>query len=278
MRIDPLQFLRALTGGAAPKPKPAPKAKPVPKAKLAPKPKAELESLVFDVLHAGVTYQVSVKSRESARRFTLRVSTVTGEIILTMPPRASLAAARIFADSHGGWIAARMAQRPARVVFRSGEMVPVRGIPHRIVHWTHVSSAARATHDANGEPIIAVAGSQAHLSRRVTDFLKREARRDLDAAVVKHTTALGMPARKVTLRDTRSRWGSCNARGHLNFSWRLILAPPLVLDYVAAHEVAHLKELNHSSRFWAVTGKLFPRVQEAERWLKRHGAELHRYG
>lgn len=268
MRIDPLRFLRTLTGGTA----------PTPARKPLRKPGAQPEEIIFNVAHAGELYAVSVKRKDSARRFTLRVATATGEIILTMPSRASLAAARTFADNHGGWIAARMASRPARVAFMPGEMVPLRGVPHRIVHWSSVPSAARATHDANGEPIIAVAGNPAHLPRRVADFLKREARRDLDAAVATHTQALGLPARKVTLRDTRSRWGSCNAKGHLNFSWRLILAPPLVLDYVAAHEVAHLKELNHSSRFWAVTGKLFPRVQEAERWLKRNGADLHRYG
>ena len=80
------------------------------------------------------------------------------------------------------------------------------------------------------------------------------------------------------MRDTKSRWGSCSASGCLNFSWRLILAPPFVLDYLAAHEVAHLKEMNHSRRYWATLRKLCPHTDEAERWLKRHGTELHKYG
>jgi predicted metal-dependent hydrolase len=114
--------------------------------------------------------------------------------------------------------------------------------------------------------------------RRVRDFLEREAKRDLQAAVARHTAALGIPARRITVRDTRSRWGSCSAKGYLNFSWRLILAPPFVLDYLAAHEVAHLKEMNHSPRFWREVHALCPRTEEAERWLKRHGTDLHRYG
>ena len=125
---------------------------------------------------------------------------------------------------------------------------------------------------------VAVAGESAHVPRRIKDFLRRAALEDLEAAVARHTAALGIPARRITIRDTTSRWGSCSSQGHLNFSWRLILAPPLVLDYLAAHEVAHLKEMNHSHRFWALTHKLCPRTEEAEAWLKRHGAGLHAYG
>ena len=93
-------------------------------------------------------------------------------------------------------------------------------------------------------------------------------------------TQLTLPngLRVIAIRDTKSRWGSCSSTGTLSFSWRLIMAPPLVLDYLAAHEVAHLKELNHSNRFWTLLHELCPATDEAERWLKRHGAELHRYG
>jgi predicted metal-dependent hydrolase len=156
--------------------------------------------------------------------------------------------------------------------------VPVRGAPHRIVHWSTIRGLTRATTDPKGEPILAVSGEVSAVTRRVTDFLKREALKDLNAAVDRHTAALGIPARKVTVRDTASRWGSCSSKGHLSFSWRLIMAPPLVLDYLAAHEVAHLKEMNHSHRFWALTHRLCPKTEEAEAWLKRNGASLHRYG
>ncbi len=110
------------------------------------------------------------------------------------------------------------------------------------------------------------------------ETLTREARADIHAAVERYAPRLGKSPNRITLRDTRSRWGSCTARGDLNFSWRLILAPPLVLDYLVAHEMAHLREMNHSPRFWAVANDLCAHVDSAEAWLKRHGTTLHRYG
>ena len=126
--------------------------------------------------------------------------------------------------------------------------------------------------------MLAVTCDTPHVARRVREFLEREARKDLARAVRKYTTALGVTAKRIAVRDTKTRWGSCSAKGCLSFSWRLILAPHYVLDYLAAHEVAHLKEMNHSHRFWRELHRLCPRTEEAERWLKRHGTELHRYG
>ncbi|MGO4407173.1 M48 family metallopeptidase [Bosea sp. RAF48] len=232
----------------------------------------------IEVVHAGTRYPVSIKRRANARRMTLRVSQATGETTLTLPERVDFSAGRAFAENHGGWIAARIAKRPLAVPFEPGQSIPLRGVPHRIVHWSKARGLTQATQDKDGAPIIAVAGDGAHVPRRVKDFLRRLALEDLEKAVRHHTATLGIPARKITIRDTTSRWGSCSSQGHLNFSWRLILAPASVLDYLAAHEVAHLKEMNHSHRFWALTHKLCPHTEEAEAWLKRHGASLHGYG
>ncbi|WP_353184220.1 SprT family zinc-dependent metalloprotease [Bosea sp. (in: a-proteobacteria)] len=232
----------------------------------------------LDVVHAGQRYPVLVKRRANARRMTLRVSQATGEITLTLPQRVDFATGRSFAESHGGWIAARVAKRPLAVPFEAGQAIPLRGVPHRIVHWSKARGLTQATTDQDGAPIIAVAGEAAHVPRRVKDFLRRLALEDLEQAVRRHTAELGIPARRITIRDTTSRWGSCSSQGHLSFSWRLILAPAFVLDYLAAHEVAHLREMNHSHRFWALTHRLCPRTEEAEAWLKRHGAGLHGFG
>ena len=105
-----------------------------------------------------------------------------------------------------------------------------------------------------------------------------QARTDLDACVSRHSKTLGVKARSISLRDQTSRWGSCTAGGLLSFSWRLIMAPAHVLDYVAAHEVAHLVEMNHGPRFWKHVARCMPRLEEAKRWLRSHGADLHRYG
>ncbi len=230
------------------------------------------------VVHQGQTFKVALKRRPTAKRITLRVSTATGEVVLTIPERTDVGLAQRFADSHGHWIATRIARVPQRVLFEAGSLVPFRGVPHRIVHWSNVRGVTQATRGGAGEPIIAVTGEASHVARRVRDFLEAEARRDFAAAVKRHTAQLGVSARRITVRDTKSRWGSCSAAGALNFSWRLIMAPPFVLDYLAAHEVAHLRELNHSPRFWKLTHQLCPRTDEAETWLKTYGSALHRIG
>ncbi|WP_419952406.1 M48 family metallopeptidase [Methylobacterium sp.] len=231
----------------------------------------------IDILHEGVKFRVVLRRRPTARRLTLRVSSATGEVVMTLPARTSLAVARTFAVSHGGWIAMRLAKVPDRVAFEAGAELPLRGVPHRILHRSERSGVTLVTEAENG-PALSVACEAPHLPRRVRDFLEREVRKDLAQSVSHYTEKLGQGPKRITVRDTRSRWGSCTARGELNFSWRLILAPPLVLDYLVAHEMAHLCEMNHSSRFWSLVGSLCPHVEEAERWLKRNGASLHRYG
>jgi predicted metal-dependent hydrolase len=230
------------------------------------------------VSHEGHSFKVALKRRPTAKRITLRVSHATGEVVLTIPERTDVGLAQKFADSHSEWIASRLAKVPDRVLFEPGALVPLRGVLHSIVQWSSIRGPTQATRDSTGEPIIAVSGEVAHVARRVRDFLEAEARRDFAGAVKKHTSQLGIPAKRITVRDTKSRWGSCSASGALNFSWRLIMAPPFVLDYLAAHEVAHLRELNHSQRFWKITYQLCPRTDEAEAWLKAYGSALHRIG
>ena len=231
----------------------------------------------LEIVHGDAVLRVVLRRRESARRLTLRVSSATGEVVMTLPPSTALTTARRFAASHGGWIAARLARMPERVTFADGQEVPVRGVPHRIVRRSERSGATRIEDSPSG-PVLSVSCGEAHVARRVRDFLQAEARRDLAASAQRYTAALGQGPTRVTLRDTRSRWGSCTARGELNFSWRLILAPPHVLDYLVAHEMAHLREMNHSNRFWRLVGEICPHVEAAEAWLKREGAGLHRYG
>jgi hypothetical protein len=130
----------------------------------------------------------------------------------------------------------------------------------------------------SGERLLCVAGGTPHIDRRVGDFLRREAKRDLEAASRIFATALGIGLKRVSVRDQSSRWGSCSTTGVLSFSWRLILAPRSVLTYLAAHEVAHLIEMNHSRRFWGLVQKICPDHESAKVWLDAHGADLHRYG
>ena len=236
----------------------------------------------LEITHAGETYRVALKRVRGARRYILRVRTATRDVILTMPSRGSIASARDFAERHAAWIGTRLRRLPIAIPFADGAIIPIRGVDHVIRHcprgrgnvWVEAQGAG-VDHPALA---LCVAGDAAFLARRVRDHLKLSARRDLEAAVRHYTSALGLPHRSVTVRDTTSRWGSCSATGTLNFSWRLIFAPAYVLDYLAAHEVGHLVHMNHSAAFWAVVHRICPATDRAEAWLKAHGASLHRFG
>jgi hypothetical protein len=227
----------------------------------------------IEVAHAGDVFRVALRRVAATRRYTLRVRAASRDVLLTMPARGTLKAAREFAERHAAWIGVRLARLPKPVAFQPGESVPLRGVDHPIVH----RPGARGVVWLEGQAIC-VAGEAAHAPRRVADWLKREARRDLEAAVMRYAAAAGVKPSRLSLRDTTSRWGSCSSKGALNFSWRLILAPTYVLDYLAAHEVAHMSHMNHSPLFWALTRRLYPETDRAEAWLKAHGSSLHRFG
>jgi predicted metal-dependent hydrolase len=231
----------------------------------------------LDVAHNGEVYRVAVNRSPRSRRFTLRVRAASRDVLLTMPARASLKAAREFAERHSAWIGVRLARLPRPVAYEHLAKTPLRGVDHTIVHRPGARGVVWIEAGDRG-PLICVAGERPHVARRVADFLKREALKDIEAAVARHAKAIGVRPRKIAVRDTVSRWGSCSSAGRLSFSWRLILAPSYVLDYLAAHEVAHMLHMNHSSKFWAVVGRVSPDVKRAEAWLKTHGASLHRYG
>jgi predicted metal-dependent hydrolase len=194
-----------------------------------------------------------------------------------MPVRGTLREAKAWAERNGAWIATRLRRLPVAAPFVDGATVPLRGVPHRIAHRRRARGIVW-TEDGEDGPLLCVAGDAPHVTRRVTDYLKRQARRDLEEASRRHAATLGVSVARVSVRDTTSRWGSCSHTGRLSYSWRLILAPPFVLDYLAAHEVAHLVEMNHSPRFWRVLGGICPEMHRAKAWIDTHGADLHRYG
>jgi predicted metal-dependent hydrolase len=227
---------------------------------------------------ANEAYEVTLKRHPRARRYTLRVLERSRQVVLTIPPRGSLREARAFAERSAAWIAARVKRIPEPIPFIDGANVPLRGIPHRVVHRAGARGTVWTETAADGAALLCVAGRAPHIARRITDFLKREARHDLSAATRRHAAAVGVAVERIGVRDTASRWGSCSHDRALSYSWRLILAPPFVLDYLAAHEVAHCRELNHSTRFWRIVDQLTPDRRRAEAWLKVHGSSLHRYG
>ena len=213
---------------------------------------------------AGIS--VALRRSGRARRMTLRVGRADGRVSLSLPARTPLREAEAFARSHADWIARQVSAAPAPRGVTVGGTLPVLGREVPVVGGT--GRAARWTGRAISVPDDDRAGP------RVKALLREMARTHVTEAVERHAAALGRPFGRVTLRDTRSRWGSCSGRGDLMFSWRLVMAPPEVLDYVAAHEVAHLAHMDHSPRFWACVERLMPGHAPRRAWLRREGAAL----
>lgn len=227
----------------------------------------------------GVDAPVEVRRHPSARRMTLRVSRTTRTVIVTVPMQCDLDAAGQFLKRHLEWVRERLGSLPVAVPFADGMMVPVRGALHCVNFTGEMKTRLLVEAGAGSEqPILAVHGKPEMARRHLKAWLLEQARGDLDDRVRFHCGHLNVRAKKIAIRDQSGRWGSCSTTGVLSFSWRLILAPPLVLDYVAAHEVAHLAEMNHGPRFWALVRETMPRMDEAKRWLLHYGTDLHRFG
>ena len=214
--------------------------------------------------------EVTLRRSARARRYSLRVSGLDGRVTLTLPARGSVDEALDFAHARAGWIRRALEGQGAATPVGIGTQLPFEG---RLLAVT--ASAVRAPRAESAA--LLVPANATTVGMRVETFLKATARSRLTAASHRHASALGRSLGRITLRDTRSRWGSCSHKGDLMFSWRLVMAPPEVLDYVAAHEVAHLEEMNHSPAFWAVVAHLCPEYRRLRRWLRSEGGALHRY-
>jgi predicted metal-dependent hydrolase len=241
-------------------------------------PKSKAVSAAKTSIH-GLDAPVEVRRHPTARRMTLRVSRTTRAVIVTVPMQCDLDDASVFLNRHLDWVRERLGNLPLPVPFEDGMTMPVRGVLHRVSFTGEAKTRHLVDHGEDGaESILRVHGNREYASRHLRGWLFEQARRDLDACVLHHAGRLNLTAKRIAIRDQSSRWGSCSTTGVLSFSWRLVLAPQLVLDYVAAHEVAHLAQMNHGPKFWSLVRQTMPRMDEAKLWLLHYGTELHRYG
>lgn len=221
----------------------------------------------------GEAITLRLKRHPRARRISLRADPRDGAVVLVLPARASLASGLAFARSQAAWIRARLACLPAPAPFAHGARLALLGEDIEVVH-----DAGRRGPARREAARLVVGGAAEFVPRRVRDFLRAEAARALGALAAAKAASLGRPLRALRIADTRSRWGSCARDARINLSWRLVLAPPLVADYVVSHEVAHLAHHDHGPAFWRVVDALTPHRAEAQAWLRANGAALLRAG
>lgn len=233
---------------------------------------SEPKTRTIDV--AGRSMPLTIRPDARARRITLRIEPGGRGLKLTVPKGLKEREINDFLARHQGWLMTKLARFPVSSAVSEGRYIRLRGEPYRIVRTGKLRGVTE-TSEIDGEKVLLVGGTEDHLARRIREFLKVEARRDLDLLARRHAARIGRRVASVSMKDTKSRWGSCSHDGNLSFSWRIVMAPEHVIDYLAAHEVAHLAEMNHSDRFWAICEDLCPRTEEAKRWLKRNGAMLH---
>lgn len=242
--------------------------------KLLPKPPEALKSSERTVAVGDRLMPLTIRENSRASRITLRIEPGGRALKLTVPTGLKRSEIDAFLDRHQGWLFTKLAKFPVSGDLQHGGLISLRGIPHRIVHTGTLRGVTEAVM-VDGEPVLRVGGLEDHLGRRISAFLKKEARADLEPLVARHAARVGKPVRSISMKDTRSRWGSCSWDGNLSFSWRIVMAPPEVIDYLAAHEVAHLREMNHGPKFWALCRSLCPGMEAAQKWLKQHGSQLH---
>ncbi|WP_138381087.1 M48 family metallopeptidase [Luteithermobacter gelatinilyticus] len=214
-----------------------------------------------------------VRRHPRARRMKLRFDPHQAAAIVTVPSHLPAGSAHdlahAFASEHRAWLRAEMARYPAENLVRPGGFIAFRGHDHKLLHRADLPGGV---HHSEGR--IHVGGPIHGFEKRLELWLRKEARHSLEAQARSHAERLEVRFRRLRITDTKSRWGSCSGRGVLSFSWRLVMAPERVLDYVAAHEVAHLKEMNHSAAFWALVDRLVPHAKTSRAWLRQHGPAL----
>ena len=217
----------------------------------------------------GSDLTLILKPHSRARRLKLRYDAARQAALITMPPRTSAATAMAFVERNLDWLAKQQENFADQETLGPDRYLSFLGHDHLILHQPDQSGRVKRE-----EGRIIVGGPEGGFDVRLLNWLKKQARHHLEQAVTEKAIALGVEYHRIRIGDPKSRWGSCSSRKTLSFSWRLIMTPATVLDYVVAHEVAHLREMNHSPAFWREVDRLVDHRQQSRRWLRQHGPRL----
>lgn len=230
-----------------------------------------LTGKTFDIRQA-LGLDIKVVKSPAAKRLTLRIDAKERVPVLTLPPRCSSVRAIDFVEQHREWIKECLSKIPKPKTFEDGEKISILGREYTICH---TPNARRGVYAENN--ILYVSGAKEFLHRRVCDYIKKTAQKEFLKKSRLLAAKIGCKVKSVTIKDTKSRWGSCSSLDNINYNWRIALAPEFVIDYLIAHEVSHLRHPDHSRSFWQCVKNLHPRCGEGRLWLKTQGKELYLY-
>ncbi len=228
----------------------------------------------YDTRDPRILYKIS----ERARRISLKVKVSDRQVVVVVPGQRSVQKAQNFVQQQADWINVQLESLPLPQPFEPEALILLKGHDYQLIHS---GMRGRPKINNNAREIYIPSPDKESFGGRVKRLLIREAREELEAATYHYANIVGKRVGKISVRDTSSRWGSCitrNGEGIINYSWRLISAPPFVLDYVAAHECAHLVHADHSPRFWGLCNDMNDDVKEAKAWLRKNGPLLHAVG
>ncbi len=220
---------------------------------------------------SGRIVPLRYKPVRSAKRLKLKVKS-SGVVEITLPQHMPLKTARSFVSSEINWLETVFEKIDVTVPFADGSVIPVQGESYRICHRPGARTPVWIE-----DGMLNVSGGEEHLARRVTDWLKKSARLHICERAEYYADKANVSYKRISVRDQQSRWGSCSAAGNLNFSWRLYLMPTHALDYVVAHEVAHLRHMNHGPEFWALVAKICPHMKTSRQWMSKNAGTFHKY-
>ncbi len=236
-----------------------------------PKPKIETLTAVF-ILRDGREIPLIIKKSQQTTRLRLRLDRGGKAILITAPMAYSEKRAFLFANQSRDWIEMQIAKTPKGVHFENNTIVSINGVPTRLL------IAPPRTRPAAQEGVLFIPSAAINFESKAKIILKKLAHEAAQNHLDKLLPLLARKPSKLRITDTKSRWGSCSHDGVISLCWRLILAPPEVFEYVIAHELAHLKEMNHSALFWAEVKRICPDYKVHYKWLKANGAALHMIG
>ena len=226
-----------------------------------------------NIYHNGYKIPVCIKFNSQAKQVILRVDPKNEIARITLPPLTSKSEGLSFARERVGWLVEQLTSLPPKKHLTSGYILPIMDRNLQIRHRPDLKVGVQLI----GTELI-VSGKPEHLERRVIDWLKKYAKEIISSKANEMARQLERRINRISIRDTKSRWGSCSAHGNLAFCWRLIMTPEAVLNYVVAHEVSHLVHMNHSQEFWDLVNTFNVNTKKSRTWLKRYGTALQRIG